>query len=230
MPYPSWTAYWSDRRLDTHHTDLLDQLLAADGYADPGAAIDQDAWRRYVADVAEALEIGPDTSVYEVGCGAGAFLVPLDQIGCRVGGSDPSAALVAAAGAAMPDGRWSQGEGAAVDPAEPWDIVVCNGAFAYLPDHDYARGVLARMAAKATRGFAVLDVPDADDAEAAARALASARHPESPDRSGLHHTRFGRSWFLHQLAEIGVTAVHVAEQRIPDYEAGVFRFNVFARL
>ena len=129
--------------------------------------------------VAETLDIGPGTRVFEVDCGAGDFLVPLHQNDFIVGGIDGDPDAIARAIAAMPDGIFQVGTATALDPAVPWDVVVCR-SFSGAPDDGYLRGVLARMFAKATHAIAVLDVPD--------------------DR---------RHWMLHALTEIGAQAIQM---------------------
>lgn len=127
--------------------------------------------------VAEALDIGPGTRVFEVDCGQGSFLSPLHQNGYVVGGIDGDAAAIAQALAVMPDGLFQVGMASALDPAVPWQVVICR-SLAGAPDLDYVRGLLARMFAKATHAIALLDVPD--------------------ER---------RPWMLHALTEIGARAI-----------------------
>ena len=127
--------------------------------------------------VAETLDIGPGTRVFEVNCGDGAFLLPLHQNGYIVGGIDGDPDAIERAIDSMPDGLFQAGMASALDPAVPWDVVVCR-SFAAASDLDSMRGLLARMFAKATHAIAILDVPD--------------------ER---------RAWMLHALAEIGAHAI-----------------------
>ncbi len=153
--------------------------------------------------VAETLDIGPGTRVFEVDCGTGDFLVPLHQNNYIVGGIDGDPDAIAKALEAMPDGTFQIGRASSLDPGVPWDAVVCR-SFAGLspvasakgdsPDLDYMRGVLARMFAKATHAIALLDVPDGR-----------------------------RQWMLHALTEIGAKAI-----QFEDATSG--SFNVFARV
>lgn len=152
--------------------------------------------------VAETLDIGPGTEVFEVACAAGEFLIPLHDNGFIVGGMDADPALIAEAREAMPDGRFVDGSPAELDPAQPWQVVICR-AFASFPDAGYARGVLARMTAKATHAVAILDVPEA---------------------------RFDRGWVLRALAEIGVSAVQMDAVKVEGSGSGEARFHAFARL
>jgi hypothetical protein len=159
--------------------------------------------------VAETLDVGPGTRVFEVDCGRGEFLLPLHQNGYIVGGIDADPDAIKHAIASMPGGVFQLGGAASLDPGVPWHVVVCRSfgglspvasAKGDTPDLDYMRGVLARMFAKATHAIALLDVPD--------------------ER---------RQWMLHALAEIGANAIQMeaAAARVsntPD------RFNVFARV
>jgi hypothetical protein len=122
--------------------------------------------------VAETLDIGPGTSVFEVDCGHGEFLFPLYSNGYIVGGSDGDPAAIAQALAAMPEGLFTVAMAAALDPALPWDVVVCR-SLKGAPDPDYRRGLVARMFAKATHAVALLDVPE-ENHRALLHALAEA--------------------------------------------------------
>ena len=150
--------------------------------------------------VAETLDIGPGTRVFEVDCGRGEFLLAFHANGYIVGGIDSDPANLRAAMAAMPEGLFQAGSGAALDPAVPWHVVVCR-SFAAAPDLDYMRGVLARMFAKATHAIAVLEVPD--------------------ER---------RQWMLHALAEIGANAIQIEDASHGDAPSASNAFNVFARV
>ena len=127
--------------------------------------------------VAETLDIGPGTRVFEVDCGDGVFLLPLQQNGYTVGGIDADKDAIAKALEAMPEGNFQVGAASSLDPAVPWHVVVCR-SFAGAPDLDYMRGVLARMFAKATHAIVLLDVPE----------------PR-------------RRWMMHALTEIGANTI-----------------------
>lgn len=186
-------------------TSTLSHLRSFGRYS----GVEDSAFVEYVDGVAEALEVVRAHRVYDVGCDAGAFLWPLSELGWRVGGLTDSPPALAVLRAAMPEGAWAVGEPADLDPAEPWDVVVASGSFAVLPDAAYARGVLARMAAKATVSMAVLNMWDVD----------------APGGEG--ELRLAPSWFLRQLDEIGATGVRLVHGRAPGRPGA---FDVFARL
>ena len=169
-----------------------------------------EGWYELAEHVAETLDIGPGTRVFEVDCGDGAFLVPLHLNGYAVGGIDGDPHAIELAMASMPDGVFQVGMASALDPGVPWDVVICRSfagssavgrAKADAPDQDYMRGVLARMFAKATHAIAVIDVPD------------ERRH-----------------WMLHALTEIGANAIQIEDAQGGDHLSQSPRFNAFARV
>jgi trans-aconitate methyltransferase len=156
-------------------------LLSADGLIEAG--FDEDTWPAFVERVAETLNVGPGTRVWDVTCGAGSFLLPLHLNGYVVGGNDASSDALALARHAMPEGRFAFGDPMDLDPAEPWDVVVASRGLASCQTREETRALLARMAAKATHAIALLRVDE--------------MHGPVPDRATL----------LQLLAEIGVSAV-----------------------
>lgn len=156
-------------------------LLSADGLIEAG--FDEETWSAFVERVAESLNVGPGTRVWDVTCGAGSFLLPLHLNGYVVGGNDVSAEALALARDAMPGVNFVAADPVDLDPAEPWDVVVASRGLAGCQTRDETRALLARMAAKATHAIALLRVDEV--------------HGPALDRAGL----------LHLLAEIGVSAV-----------------------
>ena len=129
--------------------------------------------------VAETLDIGPGTRVFEVDCGDGEFLLPLYANGYVVGGIDGDPSAIERALEAMPEGLFTVSMSSALDPAMPWDVVICRSLKGQA-DVDQVRGLVARMFAKATHAVALLDVPD-------------------------QHQRL----VVHSLAEVGAGAVQI---------------------
>ncbi|MGC8513933.1 MAG: class I SAM-dependent methyltransferase, partial [Acidimicrobiales bacterium] len=161
MSESSWTGIWSRRSAsDVHGDSVLGDLLGADGYDNAQSSFSEDAWREHIMGWADRLGIRSGDSVFEVGCGAGAVLYVLAEAGVRVAGMDLSPGLIATAARAVPDGSFEVGEAVDLPPAPHVDVCLAVGVFMYFPSLDYARSVVAAMAAKATRGVALLDLPD----------------------------------------------------------------------
>lgn len=234
MSGEGWEAVWARRAVEEDGTrSLLARLMAADGLDTAYGAVGEAAWTAFVLGVGDRLGLGPGDSVFEVGCGAGAFLLDLERRGLQVAGADRSAALVAAAALALPSGRFHVAEATAFQaPAEGYDAVVSCGVFLYFPDLDYADRVIARMCAASRGTVALLDLPDAAlAAQTLAARQAAVGGPEAyaARYAGLDHLAYDREWVRERLSAHGLVDVEVRAQAVDGYENGRWRFNAFGR-
>jgi SAM-dependent methyltransferase len=136
---------------------LLEELLRQDGR---GPLVSEASWFDLVEHVVATLDVGPGTRVCDVTCGAGSFLWPLAQNGYIVSGYDSRPEPLESAKAAMPGGWFAVADPWAFDPADPVDVVVASRGFSECSSSDHARGMLARMLAKATHAVALLDIDE----------------------------------------------------------------------
>jgi SAM-dependent methyltransferase len=228
-PGRTWQDVWSERQLDSSRGSTLAQLMAADGLDTALGSVGEDSWRAFVRATAATLHLEPGSTVFEVGCGSGAFLYELDAMGCRVGGLDQSAALIDYARAAIPRGQFTVAGADNVDAIQPADVVVSCGVFLYFPTLTYARAVVEGMAARAGRAVAILDLADAARREEALAFRRQALGDRAYDQrySGLEHLFFPRDWMAETLSSCGLTNVEVRDQAIAGYPNSAFRFNAF---
>lgn len=225
----NWNEVWSRRAASGGGLDL-DVLIMLDGFDTGAGRIEASDWRTYVARIAEKLDIGDRASVYEVGCGAGAFLYALCQRhALTVGGVDYSASLIAAATRALPDGEFNVLEAKDVETMPRYDYVIANGVFHYF-DLEYAAEVLDRMIKKARLAVAVMEVPDLrtkDESEALRRDMLSQEEYDAK-YAGLEHTYYARDWFKAQAEARGLEC-ELFDGCVPNYAQNRFRFGCIIR-
>ena len=200
----SWYEVWGRRSAEGPIRGLA-ELVALDGFDVGAGRIEVEGWQSYADTIARSLGLGRGQSVFEVGCGSGAFLYALrNACELQVGGIDYASGLIAVASQMMPDGVFQVCEAGECPPEPRYDHVIANSLFHYL-DARHAALVLSLMLRKARLGVAVLDVPDLatrDAAEAQRRhALSEAEY--SRKYEGLSHTYFDRSWFEQQATGTG---------------------------
>lgn len=227
-----WKSVWDARQLEPGQGSLLAQLMAADGLDTSFGKVSESKWRDYVNYTLRQFDASPPASVFEVGCGAGAYLYPLHEAGFKVAGLDYSSALLSCARTALPGADLHMAEACKLDTATRYDYVVSSGVFIYFPSVDYSARVLDLMLSKATKGIAVLDVPDRATRDACmADRRASFPPGEYASRyQGLEHLFFERDWFINRLQAAGAQDIKVVDQAIEGYANSAFRFNVFARM
>jgi SAM-dependent methyltransferase len=222
----SWREVWSRRSLDRSRP-ILEALMAADGLDTAYGSVSAESWSAFASREAERLAV---KSIFEVGCGAGAFLYEFDRLGLAVGGLDLSPALIAIAREIFPRGDFLCAEASAL-PAEPaYDAVVSCGVFLYFPSLDYARSVLSSMARKARSSIALYDLPDLalQDAAMSARRASLAPGEYEKRYAGLDHRFYSRDWIASELRALGFPRVEIESQQIAGYANGAFRFNARA--
>lgn len=230
MSHENWQAIWAKRGTSDATGVSLDALLRLDGFDSGAACIDPQHWRTYARDLAERLEIREGQSVFEIGCGAGAFLAALAEAKpIFVGGLDYAGGLIENARQALPQGFFHVGDAETLSPEPPADYVIANSVFQYLP-LPKAQNVLSKMLNKATLGVAVLDIPDRRtqaECEAVRRAALPAAEYERK-YAGLEHTYFDRTWFSDQVTPCEWQC-ETTNGFIPNYGQNQFRFAALYR-
>jgi len=225
-----WDALWKRRAIPPSEGSTLADLIAADGWTSAFARWSEASWSANVRHLATTLGLTPGTSVFEVGCGAGAFLYELERLGCTVGGVDLSPALVTKAAEAIPSGHFEVSEAAALQVKPQVDAVISFGVFLYFSSLAYAAQVLDRMVEKARRVVAVLDVPDlaAREEDLAYRhKLAGGETAYAARYAGLDHRYYDRAWLADELRARGLVNVRVEDPAIDGYGDPPFRFNAW---
>jgi SAM-dependent methyltransferase len=230
MKVQNWKEIWCRRcGMEKEPTDL-DSLIKLDGFDTGAGCVATEDWRIYAGFIADRIGIKNDKTVYEVGCGAGAFLYALsERHSLSVSGLDYSPALINVAIQAIPSGEFKVAEANGIDIETPYDYVIANSVFQYFK-FDYAAEVLDRMTRKAKVAVAILDVPDLKtkkESEAMRReTLTQTNYAEK--YAGLEHTYFERDWFRYQAEARGLSC-EIFDGCIPNYIQNKYRFGVLLR-
>jgi SAM-dependent methyltransferase len=228
----TWQEIWSRRlqAIPNSQADgnVLESLIKINGFDNDISSISLDSWTKYVGWVSRQLEIMDNDSVFEVGCGAGAFLYHFYENHQKVGGIDYSPELVDKASALMPNGEFCGAEASDLTTGKRYDFVVANSLFFYFKDYEYAQIVLMRMYEKAIKGIAILDVPNLR-----LKSLCEEeRRLKLPDYEtryrDLKHLYFAKSWFL-EFAEQKGAKIMLFDQDIVNYGHNKYRFNCIIR-
>jgi trans-aconitate methyltransferase len=225
MSHDNWQTVWNRRTAGRHDALTLEDLMRLDGFDSGAAQILPADWRAYAADVSQRLNIHDGDSVFEIGCGAGAFLYALhEQKQIAPSGLDYAGGLIEAARKALPTGHFVVADAEALAPEIQSDFVIANSVFQYLPLEKAGR-ILRMMLAKARVAVAVLDIPDAKTQAACEQVRRAALPADEYEKkyAGLAHTYYDRDWFAAQ-AENATWICETLDGRIPNYAQNRFRF------
>ena len=223
-----WHDIWNRRFLPADQPIDLQTLIHLDGFDSGAGEINAPDWRNYVAKIVQQSSLSNGSSVYEVGCGAGALLYGLaERIDIDVGGCDFASPLISVARRAISNGDFIVSDATEFPVSPTYDVVLANGVFHYFSDFEYAFRVVERMTAKARRAVAILEIPDEAKRE---RSELKRRDMLSPNEyqqkySGLDHLYFPKSWFS-KMSEALSMECSFLDIQIPNYAQSSFRFGV----
>ena len=148
MTNTNWHSIWNKRRLQDCSNISLAELISLDGFDTGAGRIEENDWCVYAKSIADKLSIKDNSSVFEVGCGSGAFLFAiLNFYSIKPGGIDYSQGLIDAASIAMPNGDFSVLEASLLPTDTKYDYILSNGVFHYF-SLDYAETVMAKIVDK----------------------------------------------------------------------------------
>jgi trans-aconitate methyltransferase len=224
----SWLEIWN-RRVANGPLDLA-QLVRLDGFDIGAGRIEAQDWQAYCDIIGRKLGVQNGHSVFEVGCGAGAFLFALRKTwALEIGGLDYSTSLIGVAREAIPNGQFQVGDARGVSVELQYDYVIANSLFHYLSD-EAGSVVLDKMISKAQIATAILDVPDVStmtELEGLRRSVLGPKEYEIKHR-GLEHTYYAREWFMQRARARGLS-VEIFDGCVPNYAQNRFRFGVIMR-
>jgi len=80
----NWKKIWNkDERINSI---ILECLIKADGFDSGAGSFSVEGWKKYTQEYFEKLDINSGDTIFDVGCGSGAFLYSLYLQSHRVGG------------------------------------------------------------------------------------------------------------------------------------------------
>jgi ubiquinone/menaquinone biosynthesis C-methylase UbiE len=226
-----WYEIWNKRNmqcLDQSNYISLQDLLKADGFDTTlGKLNSLEIWEQYIKLISIKVDLVSNDSLFEIGCGSGAFLYPWYREGHPVGGIDYSESLICVAQKVMNGMNFRVSDAIDVNIDEKFDIVLSNGVFQYFKDYSYAQKVIERMIMKARKSVAILEIPDlakkGESENARRAALPEGEYDKKYD--GLDHLYYDKAWFTQFSNKFGCN-IEIFDQSIKEYVNGKFRFNV----
>lgn len=226
-----WKKIWERKGNEASGEIELADIIAIDGFDTGAGAFSVNSWVSFVKEVQQHLNIKEKQKILEVGCGAGAFLLPMSHANIEVFGIDYSRSLVALCSKIMPLGVFKVAEAKTI-PFEDsfFDAIISNSVFQYFESLSYAENVVNEMARalKSTGCIALLDVNDAAkkyEYESIRRAKLGNDEYDTLYEN-LTHQFYKKEWFEAIANRLNVQCV-IQDQNIIGYENSKFRYNVF---
>ena len=221
----SWRMIWNNRQ-PARRFDLAD-LIKLNGFDGDGTSFTPDAWLQYIATFQTKIPIDPSDSIFEFGCGCGAFLMPFYEKGHEVGGVDYSEVLISVARTNMINAELRLQNVNEPCGAKFYDIVVSHSVFHYFESYDFARIICRNMIQKSSKKVAILDVPNMQLKKESerARALAQTSDGARRIRNDVRHLYFKKEWF-EKVAKDEKVDIEIIDQAVEGYVNSRYRYNV----
>lgn len=231
----NWKNIWEKRTFNESEIDpsdinkLFTELKRADGFDVGGGEISENALLRQYEDIKQRLvknAPNPVSSVYEVGCGAGANLLLFERDGFTCGGIDYSEALIGIAKKVLKtkDLTCSEAINASTEPT--YDCILSNSVISYFPDTDYTLNVLEKMYQKTNYSIGLIDVHDIEKKEdfTAFRRKTIENYDEK--YADLNKLFYSRELFSEFARKHGLK-IEFSESAVENYWNNEFVFNCF---
>lgn len=221
-----WKSVWNKKGSTTENV-TLETLIKTDGFDGHTGNLNIRDWLNFVNKIAVIIGLQSGDSIFEAGCGSGAFLYPFFLQSHQVGGIDYAPRLIEIASSAMPSMQFEVREAAKLPLLPKFDIVISNSVFHYFRDREYAEKVVDKMIQKAIRKVAILDINDKSKEHTALKTRREAYPPGEYDKKykGLNQLFYEKDWFI-QMAEKQKLGIEIFDQDIEGYQNSSYRFNV----
>ena len=226
----NWKKIWTNRSVQLPDEISLDQLISLNGFDTGAGKVNAKDWQVYANRIADKLNLKNNDSVYEVGCGSGAFLYSLSQNKkLKVGGIDYGSGLIETAKKVLPKGDFVCEEASKLNIDEQYDYVISNSVFHYfsLP---YAENIIELMLKKTNNSVCILEIPDKSQKQASEDLRRDALSIDEYEKkyNGLEHTYYEKKWF-EKIAFKNRVEFEIINGLIPNYSQNAFRFGCIMR-
>ncbi len=224
-----WKEIWEKKgkNLVLPEADITETLFKSGGYDSKCARTTLDDWDYFIRSIVRNCEISQATTVYEVGCGAGAVLHSLQQIAYKVGGIDYCEDFIKQAKTIIKSEDLTACEAIDMSVEPKYDVILNGGCFIYFPSKEYTETVLDKMLSKANRMVALFDINDEEKREEA-EGIRRAAVGENYDKmyEGLNHLYWKKEYFLEYAAKKKVKC-EIGPQPMKNYPNGHYRYSVY---
>jgi cyclopropane fatty-acyl-phospholipid synthase-like methyltransferase len=225
----SWQEIWSKRQFIQEQSEtILESLIKMDGFDTPlGKMIEAD-WRDYVNTSIKNLDLKSNETVFEIGCGCGAFVYVLYEKGFHVSGIDFSLPMIEIAKKIMPNKSASFQVCDAIDLEEiKADSIIANHVFHYFSSYEYVSAVLETVM-KSDCKVLITALPDIifkEESEAfRTGALTDQEYKEKYE--GLNILYFSKAWILNEVYRLSPKRkVFFLPNNMPKFSQSKFRFD-----
>ena len=212
----SWQKIWKSRVAPQELNNSLQNLIYLDGFDTGISRISESVWREGTIKIADKLGINNNDSIFEFGCGSGAFLKALnDYKNINGGGLDISSSLLNIAKQSLPHMNFYHEEAAVAKNIPLADFTIAHSVFQYF-NLEYADRVIDNMFKNSNRALAILDIPNLE-------MQSQCEFERQKQNNFLSHQYYSTAWFNNQANKYN-TKCEIINNHL-NYPQSKFRFG-----
>ena len=194
-----WKDIWSKKTVIEGDSFTLKDLINLDGFDSGGDSFSEAKWLENTSEIAIKMNLTAEDSVFEVGCGCGAFLWALNSIikPKEIGGLDFSENLVKTARYVFKNNdNFMVSDALDLPTAYKYDYTIAYSVAHYLSFNE-VEVVIDKMLDKSRKGVGLFELPDAaferEAEQFRMRSMGLNSDEYSQKYEGLRHTYFDYS-------------------------------------
>ncbi len=222
-----WKEIWNNKKRIEDY--ILELLISSNGFNSKNTEFTVLNWKKYTNKLYKKIGISSGDSIFEVGCGSGAFLYPLFCRGHFISGLDYSQVLVNLANKLIVN-RFICEEAINLEVDDKFDIVLSHSIFFYFTNLQYAEDVIKKMIQKSNKKIVILDINDSTKKESYHQIRASLigikKYKKKYD--GLEHLFYDKNWFK-EIAKKYNLDIKIFDTSYKKYPMSEFKFNVILK-
>ena len=157
----NWKEIWAKRNFQNgSNATLFQKLIWMNGFDSPLGSMNEINWRAYIETISKRINLKENSSIFEIGCGSGAFLYPFYEKGLQIGGIDFSVKLIDIAREVFKSNNFTVCDANSLNQEEKYDIILSNHVIHYFESLDYTSQLLNLLFKKARRSIYLSGIPD----------------------------------------------------------------------
>lgn len=154
----NWRQLWNQKPILAGKSSIQD-LIRLNGFDSVGESLTEKSWRQYISDLKTELNLNTKDSLCEIGCGAGAFLVPFVESNFEdLTGCDYSESLIQSARKNLPGITFFNTDALSLPLSRYYHTFIFHSVLQYMPKQ-YASRVIRRLLSAKPERILLLDVP-----------------------------------------------------------------------
>jgi len=223
----NWREIWAKRNFQNESSiTLIQKLIWMNGFDSPLGSMYESDWRAFVEKISKRIKIKENSSIFEIGCGSGAFLFPFYEKGLQIGGIDFSVKQIDIAKEVFNSNNFTVCDANSLNHKKKYDFILSNHVIHYFESMQYTTQVLKLLFKKVKKSIYLSGIPDINYKKEQERFRQNTLSEQEYQNKykGLDILYFDKKYF-DDMAKTHNFSIEFYEHEMPGFTQGKFRFD-----